>query len=99
MKKSILVVAVCAGFASAATTTNAQVLDLNTVKCSEWLQSGADNIGYTMAWLDGYYQDEDADPVIDFAKMKEKGGKLAAYCATNPTIGLGTAGERLFGKK
>ena len=79
-------------------TASAQVLDLNTVKCGEWLDSGKDNIGYTMAWIDGYYQDEDADPVIDFDKMKGKAEKLAAYCAINRSLGLGTAAERLFGK-
>jgi acid stress chaperone HdeB len=70
---------------------------LNTVKCQEWLDSGKDNIGYTMAWLDGFYQDEDAAPIINFDKLKENAGKLADYCAANPTVGLGTAAEELFG--
>lgn len=78
--------------------SSAEILDLNTVKCGEWLDSGKDNIGYTMAWLDGYYQDEDADPVIDFDKMKGKAEKLAGLCASKRTLGLGTAAERLFGK-
>ncbi len=81
-----------------ASPASAQILDLNTVKCQEWIESGKESIAITMAWLDGYYQDEDADPVVDFDKMKGKAVKLAAFCATNPTLGLGTAAERLFGK-
>lgn len=84
---------VCLGTAS-----SAEILDLNTVKCKDWLDSGKENIGYTMAWLDGYYMDENASPIIDFDKMKENAGKLAGYCAANPAVGLGTAAEELFGE-
>lgn len=96
MKRLALILAM--GALSATSAAAADVLDLNTVKCKEWLDSGKDNIGYTMAWLDGYYMDEDASPIIDFDKMKEKAGKLAGYCAANPTVGLGTAAEELFGE-
>jgi acid stress chaperone HdeB len=75
-----------------------EVLDLNTVKCKEWLDSGQENIKYTMAWLNGYYMDDDASPIIDFEKMKGEAEKLGGYCAANPSIGLGTAAEELFGK-
>jgi len=74
-------------------------VDLNTIKCKEWLSSSKEDIGFTMAWIDGYYQDEDAAPIIDFVKMKANAEKLAAYCAANPTLGLGTSAEKLFGKK
>jgi acid stress chaperone HdeB len=74
-------------------------LDLNTVKCGEWLESGQENIGATMAWLDGYYTGEDDPPVIDFDKMGAKAKKLGKYCAENKDLSLGTAAEKALGAK
>ena len=47
---------------------SAEKLDLGKVKCGDWLKMSKDNIAMTLVWLDGYYQDEDADPVIDFER-------------------------------
>lgn len=74
-------------------------LDLNTVKCGEWLESGKENIGATMAWIDGYYTEENDPPIIDFDKMEAKAKKLGKFCAENKDLGLGTAAEKLFGGK
>ncbi|WP_051335519.1 HdeA/HdeB family chaperone [Methylocapsa acidiphila] len=96
MKLRPFIFVLCLLFAGRASA--AEILDLNTVKCKEWLDSSKENIGYTIAWLDGYYMDEDASPIINFDKMKENAGKLAGYCAANPAVGLGTAAEELFGE-
>lgn len=93
-----LATAVLAASLLAAGPAAAQVLDLSTIKCKEFFESGKDNIGYTLAWLDAYYRDEDDPPVIDFDKMKANAGKLGAYCAENPTVGLITAADKLFDK-
>ncbi len=76
----------------------ADVLDLGTVKCKDFLNSSKEEIGYTLAWLDGYYMDEDAAAIIDFDKLKANSGKLGAYCGEHPDVGVGTAAEELFGK-
>lgn len=81
-----------------ATCATADVIDLSTQKCSEFLKSSKDDVGVTLAWLDGYYKDEDDPPVIDTDKFVENAKKLAAYCAANPTVGLITAADALFGK-
>lgn len=99
MKRSLLAVGVVAALCAPAQSGGGDILDLNTVKCKEWIESGKENIAYTMAWIDGYYQDEDSDPIMDFDKIKARGEKLGAYCAANPAIGLGTAAEKLLGKK
>ena len=74
-------------------------LDLNTVTCKEWIDSGKENIGATIAWLNGYYTDEDDPPIMDFDKMKAEAGKLGKFCAENGDLGLGTAAEKVLGKK
>jgi acid stress chaperone HdeB len=74
-------------------------IDLNTVKCGEWIESGKDNIGATMAWLDGYYKEDSDPPIIDFEKMTANAAKLGKFCAENKDLGLGTAAEKILGKK
>jgi len=100
MKKFLTLAAMLAAAAVAATSAQATGrLDLNTVKCGEWLESGKENIGATMAWIDGYYTEENDPPIIDFDKMEGKAKKLGKFCAENKDLGLGTAAEKLFGGK
>lgn len=77
----------------------AERIDLNTVKCKEWMESSAEDIGLTVAWLDAYYMGDDDPPVMDFEKMKKNAGKLGKFCAANPDLGLGTAAEKVLGAK
>lgn len=81
-----------------AAPAQAQVLDLSTIKCKEFIESGKETIGLVLMWLDGYYTGEDDPAVVDFGKLAKNGEKIGEYCAKNPTIGVGTAAEELFGK-
>ena len=76
----------------------AQILDLSTVKCKEFVSSSKDNVGIILAWLNGYYRDEDSPPVIDFATLSKDAERLGAYCGKNPEVGLITAADGLFDK-
>jgi acid stress chaperone HdeB len=71
-------------------------LDLSSIKCREFVNSGKDNIGMMLMWLDGHYHEADEPAVIDFKKMEERGQKLGAYCGANPDHGLMTAAEKVF---
>jgi len=75
-----------------------QVVDLSTIKCKEFLDSGKDTIAYIMMWLDGHFTGEHDPAVVDFDKMKRNGDKLDDYCNKNPTHGLLTAAEQVMGK-
>jgi acid stress chaperone HdeB len=77
---------------------SAQVLDLSTIKCREFISSGKENIGVILAWMNAYYKEEDDPPTIDFAEMAKAGERLGTYCAQNPDIGLITAADKLFEK-
>jgi acid stress chaperone HdeB len=93
-----LLVAVIAILAVSAGPSRAEKIDLSTMTCKQFISSSKDEIGIILTWLDAYYKDEDAPPVIDTQKFEENAGKLGAYCATNPTIGLITATDHLFGE-
>ena len=82
----------------AAAPAHAQVIDLSTVRCKEFVDSGKDTISAIMMWLEGYYTDEEDPAIIDFGKTKEKADQLTSYCAQNPTVGIMTAAESVMAK-
>ena len=75
---------------------SAQVIDLSTIKCKDFLDSGKETVSHIVMWLDGYFTNEDDPAVVDFHKMKEKGARLGEYCTKNPTHGLLTAAEEVM---
>lgn len=89
---------IAAAMLAAPAVANADKLDLSTVKCSEFIGSGKDNIAIIISWLDGYYKDQNDPPIFDFDKFKENSEKLAKYCAANPSDGLITAADKTMGK-
>jgi acid stress chaperone HdeB len=76
----------------------AQVVNLSTITCKDFLANSKDKIDLIAMWLDGYYTDDDVPAVVDFGKMREKAAKLGDYCAKNPSVGLTTAAEQIMGK-
>ena len=94
----ILSAAVLAAALVATSPVQAQKLDLSTITCKQFIEYNKDSIGMILMWLTGYMADQDDPPVVDFDEMKSNAGKLGAYCAQNPTIGLMTAAEKIMGK-
>jgi acid stress chaperone HdeB len=73
----------------------AQVVDLSTIKCKEFVESSKENIGVIAMWLHGYYAGKaDAPAIIDFDKFTKDAEKLGKYCGNNPTHGLITAADK-----
>jgi acid stress chaperone HdeB len=97
MRKFSIVAAVLSCFLDAR-GASAQVIDMSSLKCAEFLKSGADNIGVLLMWLSGYFANDDEQTTVDFAKMKQDGVKIAAYCKEHPTSGLLDAAERALGR-
>jgi acid stress chaperone HdeB len=95
--KILSAVLVAASLAVAA-PAQAQKLDLSTVTCKQFLESGKENISLILMWLAGYYSDEDDPPIVDFDKMKTDAEKLGEYCGKNPTMGVITAAEEVLSK-
>lgn len=98
MLKAIFPALVASTLAFAGGTQAANVLDLSTVTCKQLFEGNKEQVSYVLVWLDAYYRDEDDPPVINFDKMGEDAKKLGAYCAQNPSHGVITAADELFGK-
>jgi acid stress chaperone HdeB len=95
----IFAAAVAATLLVSAAPALADDIDLSTWTCKQFQSASKDDIGVILAWLDGYYKDEDDPPVIDTTKFVENARKLGEYCAAHPDIGLITATDKLFQKE
>jgi acid stress chaperone HdeB len=82
----------------AAAPADAQVVDLSTLSCKQFIELPKETLNAVTLWLDAYLTDEEESAVIDFDKMKDKTGRLAAYCAQNPETSLMTAAENVMVK-
>jgi acid stress chaperone HdeB len=92
---SILVAAVVL---STAAPVRAEQLDLSTIKCKEFVNSGKETIGLILMWMEGFYTDQDAKPIVDFDKMQSDGQKLGEYCGKNPEHSLISAAKDVMDK-
>jgi acid stress chaperone HdeB len=74
-----------------------QQFDLSTMTCKRFFEYDKDNLAIMLMWLDGYYADEDAPPIVDFDKMGENSKKLGEYCGKNPDHSVITAADKVMG--
>ena len=82
----------------AASSAGANILDLRKLTCDD-IAKGSSHDNTTVAvWLNGYYMDNDAEPVIDFDKVNNLGNALVKFCAANPAMTVGDAAEKIMGK-
>jgi acid stress chaperone HdeB len=77
----------------------AEKWDLSTVPCDKFLSFDKNTVNILLAWVDGYYREEDDPPIIDSDKYLTNAKRLGDYCRAHPEIGLITATDKLFEKK
>ena len=85
-----------AGLLAGGTPAFSSTIDLSTWTCAKFQAADKDDVGVILAWLDGYYRDENDPPVVDTEKFVANAKKLGQYCAKHPDIGLITAADELF---
>jgi acid stress chaperone HdeB len=91
-------IALVAAALALASPASAEKWDLSTVNCQAFLNFDKDTTNILLAWLDAYYKNDDDPPIIDTDKYLANAKKLGDYCRTNPSMGLITAADELFGK-
>jgi len=77
-------------------SAHAEDIDLSTWTCQKFQAASKEDIGIILAWLDGYYKDEDDPPIVDTDSFIENAKKLGEYCAAHPDSGLIAATDKLF---
>ena len=96
--KRLLMLTVAAMFcATLPTQAQKQQFDLSVVTCKQFFEYNKENLSLMLMWLDGYYSEDDAPPIVDFDKMGENSKKLGDYCRTNPGHSIITAADKVMG--
>ena len=96
MKRSMLLIIATTMWAVPAEAQKQQ-FDLSTVTCKQFFEYNKENLSLMLMWLDGYYSEDDAPPIVDFDKMTENSKKLGEYCGKNPGHSVITAADKVMG--
>ena len=84
--------------AMSAAPAQAVVLDLSTMSCKQFVESGPDEIKMVLTWMDGWYKGDSDEAVIDTDVFIENAKKFGTYCGKNPTMSIVNAAEAVLGK-
>ena len=97
--KSLLMLTVAAtACAALPAQAQKQQFDLSIVTCKQFFEYNKENLSLMLMWLDGYYSEDDAPPIVDFDKMGENSKKLGEYCSKNPGHSVITAADKTLAK-
>jgi acid stress chaperone HdeB len=77
----------------------AEDIDLAAWSCNKFMNASKEDVGVILAWLDGYYKEENEPPLIDTDELVANAKKLGEYCAAHPEINLIEATDKLFQKQ
>jgi acid stress chaperone HdeB len=87
-----------AGLVLFSVPAHAVVLDLSTMTCKQFLESGDDGIKMVLTWMDGWYKGDSDEAIIDTEVFVNNAKKFGAFCATNPNISIVNAAEKILGE-
>ena len=96
--KTIASMLFAAAFSLSSVPAHAVVLDLSTMTCKQFLESGEDNIQVVLTWMDGWYKGDEDNAIIDTDVFISNAKKFGAYCGKNPTVSIVTAADEILGK-
>jgi hypothetical protein len=94
--KVIRALATAVALLAVISSAQAQKLDMSKFSCKDMLESGKDGLIIVWSWLYGYYSADDADPVLDFKVLTDKGTKLAEACKAEPAKDVISAAKPIY---
>ena len=86
-----------AAFALSSVPAHAVVLDLSTMSCKQFVESGDDSIKMVLTWMDGWYKGDSDEAIIDTDVFVANAKKFGTFCAANPSISIVNAAEKILG--
>ena len=63
---------------------HAVVLDLSTMSCKQFIESGPDEIKMVLTWMDGWYKGDSDEAIIDTEVFVANAKKFGTFCAAQP---------------
>jgi hypothetical protein len=67
--------------------------DISLLTCEAFVKFGDEDKTTVIMWLEGYYADKGAKPVIDFPKAADDLAQILAACEDAPSKSLGEAAK------
>jgi acid stress chaperone HdeB len=78
--------------AAASLPSAAQInLDMNQIKCGDWLGYSPENQAFVRFWMSGYYNAAANSNVLDYDRLQRNSAKVTAYCKKHKSQTLPTA--------
>jgi acid stress chaperone HdeB len=97
MKRLLMLTVAVTLCATLSAQAQKQQFDMSVVTCKQFFEYNKENLSLMLMWLDGYYSEDDAPPIVDFDKMTENSKKLGEYCGKNPGHSVITAADKVMG--
>ena len=85
-------------FLAQAAEDRTERIDLAGFTCKQFLEMNRDDALIVVGWLQGYYLDEHAPLVVDFARLSVDSVSLTDRCAARPDQGVLAVADRVFGR-
>jgi acid stress chaperone HdeB len=96
--KTTVSILIAAALTLSSVPANAVVLDLSTMTCKQFIESGDDGIKMVLTWMDGWYKGDSDAAIIDTDVFVENAKQFGSFCGKNPTISIVNAAEKVLGK-
>jgi len=82
----------------APTAVNSQQIDVAAMTCQQFVQSDDARTNLIVAWLLGFYTDEQDPQVIDLNSLNKTRDRFINFCRQQPNFKMTTAAEGLLEK-
>ena len=96
--KTTMSILFAAAVAVSSLPAHAAKLDLSTMSCKQFLESGDDTIKLVLTWMDGWYKGDEDNAIIDTDVFVDNAKKFGTYCGANPSVSIVTAADEVLGK-
>jgi len=80
------------------TAVNSQQIDVSSMTCQQFVQSDDVRTSLIVAWLLGFYTDEQDPQVIDLSSLNKTRDRFINFCKQQPNFKMTTAAEGLLEK-
>ncbi len=97
--RCLLAAAIVATLLATSPAQAVEPFDISRLTCEAFVKFGDEDKTTVIMWLEGYYADKGAKPVIDFPKAADDLAQILAECEDTPSKSLGLAAKETMEAK
>ena len=91
MRRTLIVLAAVSLVGAVQPSTAQVAIDMNQVKCGDWLGYNPEQQDFIRLWLSGYYHAAGNSNVLDYDLLLKNSAKVTAHCRSHRSDTLPTA--------